>query len=432
MKFIKKILSDNLMSNLMKNASILLSGNFITQILGLITLILTTRLLGTELFGIFIIIQTYVLIVDNLLNFQSWQALIKYGVEALEKKQIDKFKGYIKFGTILDIVTAFLATILAIIGIQFIGPLLDLSNSQIMITSLYSLTILFKLSGTPTAILRIYDKFKLIAFQQVTSSFIKLTGIIIATILGANLWGVSIVWILTTIIENLLLLIFGHYILYKNNMKKWWHSKINKAGDIFRFTWWSNLTTVFDLPVKQFDMVIVSSVISFEAVAIYKIFKQVSSIIGKVAEPIFQAIYPQLVELTSNNELNKAFRFSIKSGLFISGILLPIIIIVIITSPVWLDLIFGKAYAEDWKILGVYLLLRIISTVFISIHPLFIAMGYVRKNIVILIFTNILYITAILLLGYKYGLMGVVLAYGVQFMSVVIWKILLINKKIGV
>ena len=77
---------------LFKNAGTLLSGNMIAWILGLITFAITARILGPTQFGIFVLITTYVTIVDKILNFQSWQALIKYGAEVLEKKNNDSFK----------------------------------------------------------------------------------------------------------------------------------------------------------------------------------------------------------------------------------------------------------------------------------------------------------------------------------------------------
>lgn len=423
MNRLRNLFQDNLMKKLLKNASILLSGNVIVQIFGLLSLVLTTRLLGAELFGVLVVIQTYVQIFDRLFNFQSWQALIKYGVEALEENDTEEFKGYIKFGTILDLSTAFVATILALISVHFFGPLLGLNPEQVFIAALYSGTIFFQLKGTPTAILRIFDKFKMFAYQEVISSIIKLLGIIVATLLHADILIVALVWMITDVVGYLLLLFLGHYVLYCQNIGKWWKSKIKNGKDIFRFTWWTNLTSALDLPVKQFDMIIVSSVISFEAVSIYKVFKQVSNIIGKFADPIYQAIYPQLVELIANNKLKKAYNFALKSGLLISGILSPIILIVVVLSPYWLDVIFGEIYATAWWILGIYLVLRLISVTFICIHPLFVAMGYVKKNITILFFTNLLYVVSSIVLGYSIGLLGIVLAYGVQFLSVVLWKI---------
>ncbi|WP_156854430.1 lipopolysaccharide biosynthesis protein [Oceanobacillus sp. AG] len=431
MNFIKKIFNDGLLKKLLKNASVLLSGNIVSQVIGMITLVFSTRLLGPELFGVLVVIQTYILIVDSIVNFQSWQALIKFGVEALEKTDQEKFKGYIKFGTILDVSTAIIATLIAIVSIQFVGPLvLGLNSEQTLMASVYSLTILFHLSGTPTAVLRIYNKFKMFAYQQVISALIRLIGIIIATLIGADLWAVLMVWMLSEVVGHIILLVLGHLVLHTKDIRKWWSSPIVNGKEIFKFTCWTNLTSMLDVPVKQLDIIMVSTVISFEAVSIYKVFKQVSNVIGKVADPIFQAIYPQLVQLITAKKYKRSLKFSLKSGFIISAILTPIIIIIVSLSPIWLDILFGELYASAWHILAIYLTLRLLSVAFICIHPLFIAMGLVKKNVLILFFTNLIYIGAALLLGAVYGLLGIVLAYGIQFLSVVIWKLYYIFKDI--
>lgn len=428
MKLLKRLLSESLLKKLIKNSGILFTGNILAQALGICTLALTTILLDPKQFGVLVIIQTYTIIIDRLVNFQSWQAIIKYGTDALENNNINKFKGYIKFGTILDFCTALLATILAVIGIQCIGPVLNLSDEHILMGSIYSLTILFHLSGTPTAILRMLDKFKLFAFIHVISAFIKLMGVTISYISSGGLWHILYVWMITEIIGHLLLLIISHYVLYKKNIKYWWNSHLDDWRDVFKFTWWSNLSTTLDIPIKQLDMIVVSMVISFEGVAIYRVFKQVSQIIGQVADPIYQTIYPLLVKMISNNNKDKLLNLVIKSGIVLFSVLLPLVFFLSITSPYWLNLFFGDIYAENWGILIVYLFLRLISVSFIGIHPLFIALGFVQKNVSILVFANLIYLIVVLILGNLIGLLGVVLASGIQFSIVIACKIFYIRK----
>ena len=105
---------DSVFRRLWQNAAVLLSGNLVSVLFDFVSLVVTARALGPTWFGVFVLIQTYVLVVDNLVNFQSWQAVIKYGADTLDEGDPDHFKSLIKFGTILDIASAIIATVIAI------------------------------------------------------------------------------------------------------------------------------------------------------------------------------------------------------------------------------------------------------------------------------------------------------------------------------
>jgi len=91
---------------------------------------------------------------------------------------------------------------------------------------------------------------------------------------------------------------------------------------------------------------------------------------------------------------------------------------VALTGPWLLPLVFGEEYARDLLSLNVYMFLRAISCAFVVVHPLFLAAGFVKHEVGILLVANSLYLALLWLLGTHLGLLGVVLAYGFQFSAV--------------
>jgi O-antigen/teichoic acid export membrane protein len=408
----------------------LFAGNVISSVFALIIYSLSVKALGAELFGILVIIQTYVLIVDTIVKFNSWQALIKFGAEAFENKQVDEFKGFVKQASLLDVGSSVLGTIIAVSFAYIIGKWLHWDIKIVPMAMLYSIVILFNLSGAPTGILRLYNRFKLLAIQKTVSSGVKLVATLIAFLLTKNLWVYIIIWVLTDIIGNIFLLILGYYVLHKNGIRAWWKCPVSNFKRFFTFTFWTNITSTLDIPVKQLDVFVVSAVIGFEGVAIYKILKEIAKVIGQVGDPIYQAAYPEFASMIAKKENIGAVKFAAKLGIIIFSICIPIALVVSFLSPWWLNALFGKVFAAAWVSLSVYLLLQVISTSFITIHPLFVAMGYVQKNFIILAIANATYFALAWILGMKIGLMGVVLAYGVQFCIVILLKIFYISKGI--
>jgi len=274
---------------------------------------------------------------------------------------------------------------------------------MVQMAMLYGITILFDLSGAPTGILRLFNKFKLLTLQKVVTSGIKLAAVFIAFLISKNLWVYIIIWMVTDIIGNIFLFILGLYTLHINKVTEWWKSRLIDFRKFFIFAFWTNISSTLDIPVKQLDIFIVSAVIGFEGVAIYKILKQISTIIGQIGDPIYQVAYPEFASMIAKKENIGATKFAAKLGIIIFSICIPIALVVSFSSPWWLNILFGKVFAAAWMALSVYLLLQVISTSFITIHPLFVVMGYVQKNFIILAIANASYLVIAWYLGLKIG-----------------------------
>ena len=104
--FVKNTLASGTFKKLFKNTGLLIGGDTVSAVLGVLTFAITARALGTEKLGMLILIDAYVRIVDKLINFQSWQFIIKYGSDALTAKDPSGFKALVKLGTIVDGFTA--------------------------------------------------------------------------------------------------------------------------------------------------------------------------------------------------------------------------------------------------------------------------------------------------------------------------------------
>ena len=179
--------NDQLLTLIVKNSTKLLSGNVIATVLGLLSLALVARAIGPDNLGKLVLISTYAAIVDRLINFQSWQALIKYKTHALKTPEPNDFQALVKFGTVLDDSTTVFGTAATYLLTRSVTRWLDMNEVWLRMAQLYSVSILFNLSGTPTAILRLYGKFNLLAFQSVIASGLRLLGVLAAFVLDSSL-----------------------------------------------------------------------------------------------------------------------------------------------------------------------------------------------------------------------------------------------------
>ena len=209
----------------------------------------------------------------------------------------------------------------------------------------------------------------------------KLLAVTAAYLTGAGLWTFVIIWMATNVIRHLFLFTAGPLLcLYRRHVRHWWKARVDGWRPFVAFNCWSSLAGTLDIPVKQLDVFIISSVLSLEAVGIYRVFKDVAQVVTKVADPIYQAIYPQFAVLIAQSDARRAAKMAVKLGVILMVFGAPVVLAISLTSPWWLRVIFGQVFATQWLVLTAYLAYQTVSLAFQGLHPLFVAMGYIRKN----------------------------------------------------
>ena len=79
--------------------------------------------------------------------------------------------------------------------------------------------------------------------------------------------------------------------------------------------------------------------------------------------------------------------------------------------------------------INLYLLMKSLATIFIVVHPLFLAMGYIKIETKIIFIANILYLLVLFIFIKSFALTGVIFAYGIQVFLIVFMKLYVIWRK---
>lgn len=409
---------------LIRNSSTLLVGETGASLINMVTLMILVKAIGAANYGVIVLIQAYTTTIDQLVNFQSWQAFIKYGAEDLANNDNNKLKQLIKQGTIIDFGTAVLGMIIAILIADYVGRFLNWDDNVIQFSKLYSISILFHFSGIPIGILRLFNKFKIFSIQKIIVAMIKLLGVIVAYIFKLNLEAIIGIYLLSDIFGHILLITISYSVMKQKNLTKWWKDKLIIRKDFLSYTIWTNLSTSITLPSKQLDVFIVSTALSVEMVGVYKVFKQITSLLGRLVSPIYQSIYPEFAIILANRDAKKAIKTYLKVSLILSIALIPLIITLSLTSPVWLRIFFGEIFANYWVLFSLFLVYVGLDTITSPSHPLFNAFGYAKQKFVIMGIGNVFYLIFAWILGGKYGLAGIINAYALQFVFITLTKII--------
>lgn len=414
---------------LLQNAGWLLSGNGITTVLALLATALKTHTLGVEQFGLLSVILAYVTLIEQFATFRPWQALIKFGAAALKEERYDDLLGHIKLSLLLDGFGAITGTVIAIAGSYYLAFWQGWNLEMSRLTALFSISLLFNLSGTPTGILRLLDRFDLQAKRNILTNLLALAGAFLVYLYGGGIWGFVTVMLVSSIFGSLLLLFMALIALRQRNLPGNWYASVKEWKPFLRFTMWTYIASTVDIPVKQLDVIIVSTVISLEAAGIYKIIKQVTQILGMLADPIYQAVYPQFATMIANHDSRRAVEYALRIGfllLVVTG--LPTTLLAT-TSFWWLRVVFGQGFSSGAIPLIAFLVVQVFNFACNPVHPLFTAMGYIKQTTIMVIITNLLYLLLAWQLGLRIGLLGLAVASAVEFITRVLLKVFYIRSR---
>lgn len=419
---IRSLRNDILLGRLARNASVLFSGNVIASLLGLASLTLTARGLGVEQFGMLVLVTTYVLIVDRLNNFQSWQAIIKYGADALEHDRGSDFKSLIKFGFLVDGCTAIIGAVIAASASGIVGGWLGWTQEHILMAAAYSATVIFHVSGTPIAILRLFDKFKKIAIQQVYAAIAKLVGVTVAYLMAADLWVYLVVWALVDILGNVLLIYFAHRELRSQQVTNVLDASVSsmstRFNGIWGFFWTSNLHASVKLGLREVDIIMIGMIMGPVGAGLYKIVKTIGSTVGKLTDPLYQAIYPDLSNFASKRNFD-GFRHLIFAPMKpLSVAIPPVVLLFYLLGDHVIRVVLGEGYVGAYWPALVYLVGTLLAMITFAFHPALLALGKAHYSLLILITSTTFYLVLMYFLTIRMGLLGAAVSYVVFY---VIW-----------
>lgn len=428
-----KIKSNDFWRKLFKNSFYAIIGEGGSSVINLFIVFLLIKLLGNDEYAILVLAQSYMSILDLIINLQSWQSVIKFGEEMRVKNKIDKYLEFIKLGSILDISTAILCGLISLFIAPLIGSIFNWSNELILCCQIFTAEIYFHFSGTPIAVLRLENKFNLVAIQKIVSAIIKLAVLLFILCMTSKLSLITavIIYVVTDIISHLILVIMFLTIIHK----KWGIRRLLKSkmpennGQFIKYTIWCTLGDAVDIPVLYLDVFVVSA-LKLELVTVFKVFKQIISVLSKLAAPIYQAIFPQFSTLVAKGEYKRGYDAVIKIRNAVYKYFIPLIIVVGLSSPIWLNIIFGEIFSQYWYILFIYLIIHTYALSYTTIHPYFTALGKVKEGFIICLIANVVYLILALTLTKHFGMIAIVMSYAVQILIVIHEKKHMIKKEI--
>ncbi|MGL4760509.1 MAG: lipopolysaccharide biosynthesis protein [Sarcina sp.] len=411
----------------LKNFIVLFTGEGLSSLLGMLSVIIIVKAIGLEGNGKILSIQTYCLLLTNILGFKSFQALIKYLSKSLADNDYVAMKKYIQQSYILDIIAAIVTMVVSFIFVQPYSMFMGWDNELVKYSYIFIIAIIFQVQGTPIGILRMFNKFNYITYNNIGVGILRFIFYVIGIIYNVDLTFYMYVEIFLYIFPNIILNYLAYKTLKANNLHDFYNYKFAVDKEFFKFNFYSNIASTIDIPVGTLTTIMINKYLGYSDISVYKIFEKIGSIIGKIGSPISQIIYPELTERIAQKKYKSAKKISDKLLIGIGGSGVVITILAYITHELWLGL-FIENYNNYIGTLVVYLFFTVFINATVGIHSLFLALNYIKYTIPILLAVNSVYIVLLFILISNIGLLGVVIALFGQAIIVIVIKVKIMKK----
>jgi len=401
-------------------------SNIIVAVGGLAFISLIAKKLPINEFGIFAVIQTYVLAVNSLINFQTWYTIVKYLPSI--KNDMKLFNSLMKYSYTLDLMTSLIGTIIGIVLIYFLGSLLNIPEKYYFLVQIFSFSILVNITGTATGYFRSIDNYKVFLYSDIISTFIKVFGALFAYIYFPTIEYFLIVLLFSYASKSFYLNFIFLYGRISDILKSDTNLIKNEFKNIKEYSWVTSVTGAFDVIFRQADTLIVSAFFGVHYAGIFKMIKTFIGLITQITTPIYLVLFPMVNEYVVGNKKQELKKVTYKSILVFS-ILGIFTYLIFLFLEDWLIInLFNISYLQYTNYLNVYLGITVVSVVFTIVHPITNLIGLHKETMYLTIVKLFTFILLVYLIQNIYGFYGFLFAVFLETATTIVVKLNWINR----
>ncbi len=400
--------SRGIFSRMWRNIGWLLGGRGASGIMSLGYLAFAARALGPSDFGIFSLILAYGAAIAGLAQFRSWQAVIRYGQIHLAEGRPDRLARLFGFTATIDGASALICAVLAIASVKGAGYLLDWSAGQQYGAALFTAVLLLSTAGTANGILRLYDRFDLIAYCESTGPAVRLAGAAFVWWAGGGLYALLVVWGLAALMESgaqWLAVITKERTRFSIGR----HAFMQAAGEnprIWGFMIHNSVSSSLGLLWQQAGTLAVGAVGGAAAAGGFRVAGKLAGAFTKPAEAFTRVLYPELARLTASGDGHTLRWVMVRTTAGAALVALVMTIVVWAAGPVILDTLYGRAFVFTQPYLMLLTIAAAVDLCGLALEPILNAHGLSGRVLGSRLLGAVVYIAALLVLMPSMGPIG--------------------------
>ncbi len=307
---------DTPLIRLFRNAGWLFGGDAVTMGIGVVQGILIARSLGVEMFGALSLITTYTLFVNQLIDSRVWETVIKYVSQFRTTGDEERVTAVIKLSYLIDLSTGSLAFLLVLATSSLAASLFIKDVSLAPLIRLFSLSVLVAIpQDTSTALLRVNNRFRWLAFQNTFEAVVRFVGVIAVLLLDGGVISLLIVYLITGAISTIILLLMVFRIRWEIGLVNLRHASIRilrpQGREIGKFLLATNGNALLKM-LRNADVLLLGLLLNPTQVGYYRVARSLTNLMNMPVNPIYTTSYPEFANLWHEGKLFDLKTFVLK------------------------------------------------------------------------------------------------------------------------
>lgn len=331
---------------LARNTVWILASRGFNSVVSVAYLAIAARALGPERFGAFALILTYAQLLANLVQFQSWKGIVRYGALHMAAQRSDRLERLFGFAATLDFGSAATGAIIAVAGVPLIAPLFDWSQQEQLTVAIFAAVLLLTTGSTPSGILRLADRFDLTAYAEAVGPLMRLAGAIIVWVTDGGVVGFLIVWVAAAAAQGLAkwaaaVVVNGARLTFGRTA---FRTAVAENDRLWRFMLQTNASNSVSLFWMQLGTLTVGAFAGAAEAGAFRLARRIAEGIVRPIEPIALAVYPELARLVADDDHAQLRKVVMRITIVSSALALMLVLITGFAGELILRLFAGKEF----------------------------------------------------------------------------------------
>lgn len=278
----------------------LLGGRGGAALVTLTATVLTARALGAEGFGVVVLIHTTVLVVRQLCNIKTAEAVVRFGVPLRDDGREAAWRRLLAATFRLDLMTALLAATAAALLIMAAASPAGLDGMQQAATWAYVPALALTSAGTAKGALRVLDRYVLLGSHLTAGPAVRLAGVVYAVSVDAPVHWYIVLWALALFVEHLAALLVAWWVLRPDiraacavRLAEVFRAE-PRLGRFLKVVYWQSNLDVFP---RQVATLLVGAYFGAQGAGVFRLARDLAEVLGKPVALLRQAIFPDLTRL---------------------------------------------------------------------------------------------------------------------------------------
>ncbi len=411
--------------NLRKNISWLFGGGMGGSVFAMAEVVLLTRFLGLEMFGLFTVVTAYVKILKELLDLKVTEAVVKYVGQCWERKEREKTVSFIKFFYLIDFVTGIVAFLVALLLAEIANSFFIKSDNAFELVFIYSFSLLIgTVNTTSRSVLEVFNKFANVALVEMSAVAVRVAFVAAALIFGFGIKGALLGYAVSAFVYFVVLQFFVNGALKKRGVSAWFGASLKPVYKeirgamtfILSSTANSFISKVFN---REFPILLLGHFFTAEIAGLYKTATSFTNVIGKLSTPATRAIYPALVSLEERLSYSVFRQLVSYSMRVLAKFFVPVGALFFIFAEQIIEIFFGSEYVPAAKAMRIIVVAEVVLNLGFWINAVLLALGRIWLKTGFTLVAALIYTGALFLLAPIYSFEGAAFARLVFSLTVV-------------